>query len=172
MSEKCDRCGNEGADRRTLWMRCFYAMEELDVPFSRAAIHGQYCELRDTKTESFGGYKFNIPIFAEPNGEATNVQFYTLRVCKRCRGEWMVAIRAWFHAVPEGEDHDADLHEPNPAGTGVFVREGGAIKELTADEVAKRWPNEPTIKPVSAGVTPANAGGWITRLLAALGVKQ
>ena len=31
--EKCDRCGEEGPDRRTLYMACLYKMEEFDVPF-------------------------------------------------------------------------------------------------------------------------------------------
>ena len=38
MSEKCDRCGSVGSDRRTLLMRCFYAMEELGVPFGREVL--------------------------------------------------------------------------------------------------------------------------------------
>lgn len=35
MSEKCQRCGDEEEDRRTLWMACFYAMEELEIPFEK-----------------------------------------------------------------------------------------------------------------------------------------
>jgi hypothetical protein len=33
MSERYVRCGEEGEDRRTLRMACFYAMDELNVPF-------------------------------------------------------------------------------------------------------------------------------------------
>lgn len=33
MSERCARCGEVGEDRRTLWMACLYAMEELPIPF-------------------------------------------------------------------------------------------------------------------------------------------
>lgn len=32
--ETCQRCGEDGYDRRTLWMKCFYAMAELNIPFS------------------------------------------------------------------------------------------------------------------------------------------
>lgn len=33
MSDICVRCGDVGEDRRTLWMACLYAMEELKLPF-------------------------------------------------------------------------------------------------------------------------------------------
>lgn len=31
--EMCDKCKQVGKDLRTLWMACFYAMDELNVPF-------------------------------------------------------------------------------------------------------------------------------------------
>src|SRR6478609_9095715 len=31
---KCQRCGEDGNDKRTLWMSCLYDMSELDVPFA------------------------------------------------------------------------------------------------------------------------------------------
>ena len=31
--DKCERCGCEGNDRRTLFMRCMYDMAELKIPF-------------------------------------------------------------------------------------------------------------------------------------------
>jgi hypothetical protein len=37
--EKCQRCGEVGEDRRTLRMECFYAMEELGLPFGREDNH-------------------------------------------------------------------------------------------------------------------------------------
>lgn len=33
--EKCQRCGEDGEDRRTLWMACFYEMIELGLPFEK-----------------------------------------------------------------------------------------------------------------------------------------
>lgn len=36
MSEKCQRCGEIGEDRRTLIMKCFYQMDEdKDIPFKK-----------------------------------------------------------------------------------------------------------------------------------------
>lgn len=66
MSEKCQRCGLEGEDNRVLWMACFYNMSEMGLPF------------RVNEMESL------------------NRKFYTLYVCKRCRADWMIAIREWF----------------------------------------------------------------------------
>lgn len=31
----CQRCGENGNDRRTLYMNCFYDMDELGLPFGR-----------------------------------------------------------------------------------------------------------------------------------------
>jgi NMD protein affecting ribosome stability and mRNA decay len=36
--ETCQRCGQEGHDRRSLLMSCFYAMDELNVPFTQHII--------------------------------------------------------------------------------------------------------------------------------------
>ena len=33
--KKCQRCKKIGEDRRTLWMACFYAMDELWLPFKK-----------------------------------------------------------------------------------------------------------------------------------------
>ena len=33
--DKCQRCGDIGEDRRTLWMACFYEMMELGIPFEK-----------------------------------------------------------------------------------------------------------------------------------------
>lgn len=144
-SETCDRCGNPGADRRTLWMACFYSMEELGLPFTQRMLFHANTEELEKASEPFapeiGGQRIVLQSgTVRCSGELRPQSLYTLRVCKRCRGEWMAAIRTWFHATPEGEDHDADLHEPNPLGTGVFVRENGSVKELTEAEVAERFP--------------------------------
>ena len=95
MSEKCQRCGEDGDDRRTLWMACLYQMDELDLPFKEVRTVG--CDARD---------------------------FYTLKVCKSCRADWMIAIQTWFNNKPE----------PGPE-TGYFVRQFGATIE-------KRFPDE------------------------------
>jgi hypothetical protein len=109
--EKCDRCKSVGEDRRTLWMACFYAMNELDIPFEEKE-------------------------FANPE-EGRVRKFFTLRVCKRCRGEWMGAIEAWFEANPQGNDHDGET-PPQPIGSGIFIREKGVTREISREEWDRR----------------------------------
>lgn len=59
MSETCQRCGDDGDDRRTLWMACLYEMNELGLPFELKIIP-------DARTrEGFANQKHH---------------FYTLRV--------------------------------------------------------------------------------------------
>ena len=59
---------------------------------------------------------------------AADRQFYTLRVCKDCRADWMGAISDWFASPSPRES----------TGTGVFVRERGACVELTGTEIRRR----------------------------------
>lgn len=140
MSEivKCPRCGKEDhcGDMRTHWMACMYAMDELDVPFEQVSIHGKY--LKKTGEEKlFAGANMMVPTFEDPNDydiakqEPRHHRFFTLRVCKDCRADWMNAIQKWWHNV---DSHDS-------TGTGVFVRENGTNRELTEEEVRQRWPN-------------------------------
>lgn len=116
MGEACDRCKSVGEDRRTLWMACFYEMGELGLPF-------EVVRLR-------------------PEGYDHDRAFYTLRVCKRCRAEWMAAIKAWFEATPKGGDHDSET-PPESIGSGIFVRENGAIREVTREEWDARFAKGP-----------------------------
>jgi len=103
--EQCQRCGIVDDDLRTLWMSCLYAMNELGVPFQR--------------------YQVEMPY----------INFFTLRVCKDCRADWMAAIKNWFTMPIERES----------CGSGIFVRENGASKEITREEWDRRNPNR---KPV------------------------
>lgn len=76
MSEICQRCNKDGDDRRTLWMACLYDMTELNIPFEMQI----------------------IPDARERNEFANEKHhFYTLRVCKTCRADWMTYIRNWFN---------------------------------------------------------------------------
>lgn len=143
MSETCQRCQSVGEDRRTLWMACFYAMHELSVPFEQASVHGVVCA--KTGEEELPMLKMTVPAWAEPKGESRHHSFYTLRVCKRCRGEWMAAIERWFHEPPEGQDRDADEREPSAVGSGIFIRERGVTKEVSREEWDRRNPGR---KPV------------------------
>jgi hypothetical protein len=80
--EICQRCNESDHDRRTLWMSCFYAMEELDLPFRQKKI--------------------------TPNGYDSGRTFYLLTVCKSCRADWMAQIKTWFNSKPEKVDENGD----------------------------------------------------------------
>lgn len=97
MSEICQRCNDEGYDRRTLTMRCFYEMGELGLPFSEDA-----------------------------------EGFYSLRVCKSCRADWLQAIKVWFETKPVGEQ------EAGPGET--YVRHLGSTKVIAIDDLESRKP--------------------------------
>lgn len=151
MSEQCDRCKSVGDDRRTLWMACFYAMNELGLPFKTEI-------LLDADPETLT--KATDPVTFEPksgaaivlqagsvrcSGELHPRQFYTLRVCKRCRAQWLAAIADWYQSAPAGEDHDADEHQPG-VGSGIFIRENGAVREITREEWDRRHPGQEPAK--------------------------
>ena len=131
MSEgKCQRCGEMGHDRRTLFMDCFYQMNELRIPFSQMAITGKRNDM--TGQETLPKFNVKVPIWSEPLGDEHRWSFYTLRVCKDCRASWMHAIKNWFDNPPACEQE---------TGTGVYVRDCGTNRELTEREIAERWPN-------------------------------
>lgn len=137
MSEVCVRCQSSGEDRRTLWMACFYAMEELKMPgLEQVSIHGKFCKKIEDSPSPFGP----IPVFGppDPDSEPDHHRFYTLRVCKRCRSEWLAAIKKWFNSPPQGRDGDADVRQPSTVGTGIFIRDFGNTKEITQEEWDER----------------------------------
>jgi hypothetical protein len=107
--ERCMRCGEEGEDRRTLWMACFYEMKELGIPFME-----QFLILAKTKDLDLAICK----------GELTPQPIYTLRVCKACRAGWMAAISAWFKERPTQIG----------CGSGIFVRRNGVNVEISQEE--------------------------------------
>jgi hypothetical protein len=109
--EACQRCHEVDEERRTLWMACFYEMDELGIPFKH--------EISQTHIQD--------------NGK----KFYTLRVCKACRGSWMAAQINWFHS----SDQEEEL-----CGSGIFIREHGAIKEITEEEWYKRNPGHEPVR--------------------------
>ncbi len=94
MAEKCQRCGKIGKDRRTLYMACFYEMNELNIKFKQIAIRGRYCKktgIIKSKITKITKYALN------KKHEECLFPFYTLRVCKQCRSEWLMKIKEWFH---------------------------------------------------------------------------
>lgn len=133
MSEKCARCGHTGEDRRTLWMACFYAMHELPVPFEQIAIEGPIMDKIGEEPTEFG---FSTPKWGKPEHPSRR-SFYTLRVCKRCRGDWMAAIGAWFADKPADSDSDAEERDAKapPPSHGVYVRKLGVTRLATDEEI-------------------------------------
>lgn len=67
MESKCQRCGIESPDLRTLMINCLWKLEETGIPF---VIYGHIA--------SDGG------------------KFYALRICKECRGMFIRALMDWF----------------------------------------------------------------------------
>lgn len=106
--ERCDRCGQLGEDRRTLWMACFYEMNELDIPFEQKVLQTEGAT-PETKT------------------------FYTLRVCKDCRAAWMEAIQAWF----QKELKEEYPTEPSTEAC-IPVRINGSVRFLTEEQFYAR----------------------------------
>jgi len=154
--EKCDRCGEVDEDRRTLWMACFYKMEELGLPFKDAEVFDiDKKHLKRTKrrrimiSQSYDmdkkglGPKKRIPYkedIVTARGRVQPRHLYTLRVCKDCRATWMNAIKDWFTDGPK---------ELEPVNSGIFVRRNGATVEISeAEWYAQNPGREPVrIKP-------------------------
>lgn len=129
--EKCARCGEVGEDRRTLWMACFYAMEELDIPFEQRTLAN--IQEGPKPAGAIGGRELKFPDGLEMT--MYDQHMYTLRVCKACRADWMEFIRKWWLVRYDG------MHDKKSTGTGVFVRRNGINVELTEDEV-EQWRKE------------------------------
>lgn len=95
--EKCQRCGEVGQDRRTLWMACLYSMNELSIPFNERAIEGRIMIRTGTRETIVGP----VALFEiDKAAPSSKFGFYTLLVCKQCRGEWMESIERWFNHQP------------------------------------------------------------------------
>lgn len=121
-TETCQRCGEKGHDRRTLWMACFYQMDEIGLPFKQVAIKGEYLE--HVGDEPSGLLNVDIPKFERTDGKIKQHNFYQLRVCKKCRSDWLMTIAKWFiDIVPEEE-----------TGTGIYIRKLGNTVEISKEE--------------------------------------
>lgn len=116
--EQCQRCGEVDQDRRTLWMACFYEMTELGLPFLVREIH----------------------MNTDPLDKRA---FYTLRVCKTCRAEWMDAIKQWFETKPA---------LPPPVNSGIFVRRWGRNVEISEEEWNRLNPGREPVRVNAHGV--------------------
>lgn len=129
-NQNCQRCGNRpDPDLRTLWMACFYQMDELDVPFDPKAIFGQVrLKVGEENYKSEFMREKTFPVWGELLGEERDHSFFTLKVCKDCRAEWMAAIEKWFNSFVPKES----------PGTGIYIRDKGASIEVTEEEFWER----------------------------------
>ena len=100
-------------------------MNELDVPFEQVRVTGHISKQIGSKM--LETIRREIPVFDQkpPVGEARKFNFFTLRVCKECRADWMSAIECWFKAVPK---------KTESCGSGIFVRLHGINVEISLEE--------------------------------------
>lgn len=138
--ETCQRCGEREYDRRTLWMACFYEMNELGLPFELVDLNTLAdSDVTETKKEE----PFSSTSYKDGRAETTHGTYtatyyhgkseakvqkrrlYTLRVCKDCRGDWMGAIKTWFQSSAPKEES---------CGSGIYVRRNGSTVEITEEE--------------------------------------
>jgi len=138
--ELCDRCGEAGEDRRTLWHACFYEMAELGLPFVKQ-------HLFKASNDDLEAARAPVVFDAGPNGakltiaggtvkchgELRPMSVYTLRVCKLCRSDWMTAIKGWFERPSSRRS----------VGSGIWVRKNGATVEVTREEWERLHQGEP-----------------------------
>lgn len=118
-------------------MACFYAMDELKLPFKQYILFDadpatlvktkdpDIIKLSDGKEIALG------PAKVRSDGELSPYGFFTLRVCKGCRSDWMHAIKKWFNESPS----------ESRIGSGIFVRDYGTNREISEDEWSLRSKN-------------------------------
>lgn len=113
--EQCQRCLEVDHDRRTLWMvglACFYDMRELQLPLVEQLL---LLPSKDTNFEEHtkpgsialpGGKTLVLnPGQVTTSDPLTPTRVFTLRVCKRCRADWMQAQQAWFANKPADDGY-------------------------------------------------------------------
>jgi hypothetical protein len=122
--ERCQRCGEVGEDRRTLWMACFYEMNELPIPFEQVQLRGDLHEKTGEEKVQYPSFVHTSPVFSETPTASHEWKFYQLRVCKDCRADWMSAIQQWFENVEPKDEPD----------TSIFVRDKGTNRQVTEEE--------------------------------------
>lgn len=140
--EKCARCGEVEEDRRTLWMSCFYQMDELNVPFDQISIYGENLKLKSFKLKPLfkDGPTVKDFKFEKPKGKQLDKRtFYTLRVCKDCRADWMDSIQKWFTSKPWA-------HDKLPVNSGIFIRRNGATVEISEEEWSRQNPGREPVR--------------------------
>ena len=134
--EQCVRCKEWGEDRRTLHMSCLYDMAELGIPLEEYRLKGEAFAKNGVEELWFGdeaelramGMKpHTISTFSPQPTTTVDRAFYSQRVCKDCRAEWMTAIKEWF-------ERGQPQQQVESCGSGIFIRELGTIREITREE--------------------------------------
>lgn len=124
-ADLCQRCGVEDPDCRTLWHAATYSMGETKkVPYVPVQARGALHEQDGIKELLMTGLR--VPTFAEtPVSPEWKNTFFLLRVCKRCRADWLSALENWFTQTPLPRE---------TVGSGIFVRRNGVSHEITKEE--------------------------------------
>jgi hypothetical protein len=134
-TEKCVRCGKEDEDLRTLWMSCFYKMDEnKSVPYEKTEVLEAHHYKEGEHIPTILNEVTRLPFTKEGNDGTlviTKRTMFTLRVCKVCRAEWMGSISAWFKKPPVIERN---------LGSGIFIKVNGATVEVTEEEYEQMYP--------------------------------
>ena len=150
----CQRCKERGEDRRILWMACLYEMMELGLPLEDVRLAGRLSRKRGEKEIPSGilkGLKVNI---YGKSGSPGKFHFYRLTVCKSCRGDWMNAIKMWFKypAVDVMESAGGGVYlrskDTVQVNSGIFIRENGAIREISLAEWNRLHPDRDPVRVV------------------------
>jgi hypothetical protein len=86
-------------------MACLYEMGELGVPFEKIGLRGALVEKVVGRENRPWGEEdvFSQTLRSSIDvGEVDQILrvFYTLRVCKGCRANWLDRIKMWFRAPP------------------------------------------------------------------------
>lgn len=68
--------------------------------------------------------------------ETGKINSYTLKVCKRCRSDWMHFIRLWFRVASQ---MDGEI------GSGIYIRDLGCNREVSEEQFKLMRPD---IEPV------------------------
>jgi len=113
-------------------MACFYDMKELELPFEHVQLTGCKDKFdRVEKKDLFpSGPLMEIDHFVtDPEAKERTFGFFNLLVCKDCRADWMGTIQEWFKNI-----------DVQPDGIpGLYVRDKGATRLMTEDEMAARF---------------------------------
>jgi|SRR6185503_610635 len=64
-------------------------------------------------------------------------RLYTLRVCKRCRADWMESIQNWFFNINLDEES---------CGSGIFVMRNGVPVEISDEEWYSMYPDSEPVR--------------------------